>query len=177
MPIKPKTSTETQPMPLMLKRLWAATAILVILALIINYWPNPLMTKNQALIMNTELDPWYCDELIREHNPVDPNLFLCTAQGYIGVYVSDPNTCTEKGILKGTEITMAAINNIKELQGDSNHDGNCDQLDLPDFVQCLQQITSTDFNCFCAFDWNKDNEINLLDFAALQRSINTGNNY
>lgn len=107
----------------------------------------------------------------------EQGLHLCDVQGYIAVYVQTPEDCAGRAVIVGKEVILTVVNKITGMIGDSNGDGNCNRSDILDFYNCFNGIESPDFNCFCSFDWDHDDDIDLKDMAAFQRAIGTGNTY
>jgi len=104
--------------------------------------------------------------------------YLCGVQGYMATYVNEVKDCLGRNnVPVNTEITFALINKIKEGGiGDADMDGNCNFNDIKPFLDCIKGVGSY-FTCNCIFDWNNDSEINLSDYAVLQRVIGSGNSY
>lgn len=169
-----------------MKRILCIAGFLILLVLIsclskrAQNLDKPKFNKSFVRAINEQVEDPPCDSLCDQATFLDEpvfDLYLCKVGTYIALYVEDPDNCTNGAIVLGTEITLAPLNKIVGELGDSNYDGNCNEQDVPDFLNCFQGIQSPDFNCFCAFDWDRDNDIDLYDYSFFQRAIGTGNTY
>lgn len=101
--------------------------------------------------------------------------YLCSLQGYIGVFVDESSGCNNGLVYVGTMVTLATVNKIVGGIGDANMDGDCNEEDVPGFINCLQGITSPDFDCLCTFDYDDDGDIDIKDYGKFQLAFGTGN--
>lgn len=127
-------------------------------------------------------DTW-CGQNIRRDDfggeTVPPDKDLCSINGYIAVFITPGDPCAADGSLEeGQEITLAYINMIPGKIGDANHDGDCDYDDYPYFHACYQgEGVVVNTACQNTFDYDKDGDVDDLDFEAWDANLETGNTY
>ncbi len=114
--------------------------------------------------------PHCCPKPIADAVPA--GMHLCVLQGYIGLFVADPDECRDGAIQVGTLVTFARVNKIVGGIGDANMDGDCNADDLAAIVSCVE---SPEPDCVCTFDYDGDNDVDLRDFQGFQVAFGTGN--
>jgi len=134
-------------------------------------------------IGNTGADPLFVDA----HGPdgivgtLDDNLRLSPNSPLINA--GDPGFVVESGAtdiagnprLQGCWVDMGAYEaNVPQLLGDFHADGNLDLADVAGFQLRIDPSISNPTwlkPCLCTFDYDEDNQIDLLDFKAFHSAF------
>lgn len=149
-------------------------------------------------------DPWCGANIRRDHIDVAgidaaiAGKTLCSIQGYIGVFVDDPNNCID-GNVRGslpdcdqeacgactadcetvcegcTLISLAPINKVTLGMGDANADGQENLDDYLFYHECYSGPIAATIPCQNVFDFDGDADVDTADFDLFVGSYNSGN--
>lgn len=113
--------------------------------------------------------------------------YLCLASKHSAIFTLDPDNCLEQGLgearfLVGVHTHNVVINKIKDGMWDGSDDGDCDEADYPIMVDCFTGPLPRPDEicpgmCECQYDYNRDGDIDLEDFARFSQAFRTGTTY
>ncbi|MHA2279777.1 MAG: hypothetical protein ACXAC5_02620 [Promethearchaeota archaeon] len=148
-------------------------------------------------------DPW-CGANVRRDlvSGIPPGVVgktLCSLQGYLGVFVDNPQNCQDGSVRASssycnqevcsacttdcdtacagcTRITLAYFNNITLSLGDGNKDGDTDVDDYLYYHECYSgSSVAATVPCQNVFDYDNNTDVDIHDFDLFVQSYNTGN--